>query len=365
MSAVRPSLLAAALALGALLAPGAARAQVEPDTLPALRDTIVFGTPLDGDSSSVSGDEAPARPSRWAEPFAVRASGRVAPRPPAREVVWLHPDSARKLAAASSDTAAEEDSESEADSAASGDEVELDTASARPRRSTRVAARDTADAEERPATRRTTARRDTTASEERPTRRASSRDTASAEERPTTRRASARRDTAASEEPPTRRTASRDEAAGGERPARSTTTAAGGSRARTHTVARGETFYGIARRYGVTSAQLRALNPDLDWQNLEVGDVLRLPARARTPGQSTTTASGSANREGSSSRQTPASATSTRRRTHTVERGETLFGLARRYGVTVEAIRRANDLEEDAGLRTGQTLVIPAAPRSR
>jgi LysM repeat protein len=41
---------------------------------------------------------------------------------------------------------------------------------------------------------------------------------------------------------------------------------------------------------------------------------------------------------------------------------ETLFGIARRYGVTVDALKAANRLTGDA-LRTGQTLVIPAAPR--
>ncbi|MBV9107849.1 MAG: LysM peptidoglycan-binding domain-containing protein, partial [Gemmatimonadetes bacterium] len=50
------------------------------------------------------------------------------------------------------------------------------------------------------------------------------------------------------------------------------------------------------------------------------------------------------------------------RRTHTVAAGETLFGLARRYGVSVDAIRTLNHLESDR-LRPGQTLVIPAAPK--
>jgi LysM repeat protein len=40
---------------------------------------------------------------------------------------------------------------------------------------------------------------------------------------------------------------------------------------------------------------------------------------------------------------------------------ETLYGIARRYGVTVDALKAANRLTGDA-LRTGQTLVIPAAP---
>lgn len=46
-------------------------------------------------------------------------------------------------------------------------------------------------------------------------------------------------------------------------------------------------------------------------------------------------------------------------RTHVVAQGETLFGLARRYGVTVESIRTASKLP-DNNIRVGQRLIIPA-----
>lgn len=46
-------------------------------------------------------------------------------------------------------------------------------------------------------------------------------------------------------------------------------------------------------------------------------------------------------------------------RTHVVAQGETLFGLARRYGVSVDNLRSANKLP-DNNIRIGQRLVIPA-----
>ncbi len=46
---------------------------------------------------------------------------------------------------------------------------------------------------------------------------------------------------------------------------------------------------------------------------------------------------------------------------HIVQRGDTLFSLARRYGTTVEAIRAANNLPCTL-IRIGQKLVIPACP---
>ncbi|HEX2077014.1 MAG TPA: LysM peptidoglycan-binding domain-containing protein, partial [Longimicrobium sp.] len=130
----------------------------------------------------------------------------------------------------------------------------------------------------------------------------------------------------------------------------STSTAGTSTRGRSHTVSAGETFYAIARRYGVTPAQLRALNPDVDMNALEVGDVLRLPAGARDRNAAQQA------RQQQGGAQQPARGS----RTHTVAAGETLFGIARRYGVTVEAIRRANEMETDQ-VRAGQRLVIPPA----
>lgn len=50
-------------------------------------------------------------------------------------------------------------------------------------------------------------------------------------------------------------------------------------------------------------------------------------------------------------------------REHTVEDGETLWAIARRFDVTVDAVKEANDLD-DATIRPGQTLRIPRAPSS-
>jgi LysM repeat protein len=46
-------------------------------------------------------------------------------------------------------------------------------------------------------------------------------------------------------------------------------------------------------------------------------------------------------------------------RTHEVARGHTLWGIAKRYGVTVAALRAKNDLGDDDKIVPGQTLVIP------
>ena len=47
-----------------------------------------------------------------------------------------------------------------------------------------------------------------------------------------------------------------------------------------YVVKAGDTLSGIARAHGLTLAQIYALNPNVDFQQLRVGDVVRLPAGA-------------------------------------------------------------------------------------
>lgn len=47
--------------------------------------------------------------------------------------------------------------------------------------------------------------------------------------------------------------------------------------------------------------------------------------------------------------------------THTIVKGDTLWGLSRQYNVSVDAIRRANNMApSDNTVRLGQTINIPA-----
>lgn len=151
------------------------------------------------------------------------------------------------------------------------------------------------------------------------------------------------------------------------RPASGGAAPSGRSGRRSHEVKPGETFYAVARKYDVTPAALRAANPGVDPEALRSGTTLWIPGAA-APSSSTTTrtaesrGAGSASRTSGGSAPRPASSTAARpgRRTHKVVRGDTLFGIARRYGVSAAAIRSANKLEDD-NVKLGATLVIPAS----
>jgi LysM repeat protein len=110
-----------------------------------------------------------------------------------------------------------------------------------------------------------------------------------------------------------------------------------------HEVQPGESFWSISRRYGIALDELADANLDIDPGRLQVGDVLRVP------GDGAQASPAPAPQDGADP---PAV------RTYEVRPGDTLWGIARRFGVSLDAIRRANDLDGDA-VRLGQTLVIP------
>jgi LysM repeat protein len=60
----------------------------------------------------------------------------------------------------------------------------------------------------------------------------------------------------------------------------------------------------------------------------------------------------------------PTTAPSTGSTTYTVQRGDTLYSIARRYGTTVEAIAAANGIANPSRISTGQTLKIPGGTGS-
>lgn len=103
----------------------------------------------------------------------------------------------------------------------------------------------------------------------------------------------------------------------------------------THLVRRGETLGAIARRYRVSVGALQ------EWNGLR-GTTIRAGQRLRVagPGQGSRAA--------------------TSGRVHTVRRGETLSGIAERYGVSIRALQSANGLRSSR-IRAGARLTIPGS----
>jgi len=110
----------------------------------------------------------------------------------------------------------------------------------------------------------------------------------------------------------------------------------------THTVRRGDSLYRIALRYGVTVDELMQANDVSDVRQLEIGTTLVIPG-IEPP---------------NSGDDVDNPLVATVPVTHIVQRGETMRRIANRYGVTVDAIMRANGIANPDYLRVGESLQI-------
>ena len=167
-------------------------------------------------------------------------------------------------------------------------------------------------------------------------------------------------------------------------------TAAAGSV--THKVAAGETLTSIAAKYGVQAADIRTAN-NLRRNAVRVGQVLTIngvdpeiaassrkeaeklvatvtsetqaPAQTQAQTRQTakqkkeTAAASKTTKATASKKQTAAASKKQKATTHTIKNGENLGRIAKKYGVTVEAIKKANGMKTDA-IRAGKELKIPA-----
>ncbi|GGD17024.1 hypothetical protein GCM10011343_04780 [Flavobacterium orientale] len=91
----------------------------------------------------------------------------------------------------------------------------------------------------------------------------------------------------------------------------------------TYVVQPKETLYGISRRYGITVEQLVAANKSVTSDLIKIGQTLTIPVYSETGTAQNT------------SIQTDAAV-------HIVEKGETKYGLSKRYGTTIEELERKN-----------------------
>jgi LysM repeat protein len=107
----------------------------------------------------------------------------------------------------------------------------------------------------------------------------------------------------------------------------------------------GDTLWAIARRFEVTVQSLAEANDLLDPERLQPGQELVIP--------------GGGDLVVDEPAPLPPSGTLESQRAHNVATGETLWGIAQRYGTTVDEIAKLNELDAGQVLTVGQRLLIP------
>ena len=106
-----------------------------------------------------------------------------------------------------------------------------------------------------------------------------------------------------------------------------------------HPVVSGETLYSLEQRYGITHEEMMKSNPALQ-SGLKAGMKLKIPVKKAVPAETATLSNQSYTK-------------------YQVEKGETLFSLASRFGVEVGDLKKANPSLLSRSLETGEIILIP------
>lgn len=125
----------------------------------------------------------------------------------------------------------------------------------------------------------------------------------------------------------------------------------------THVVKKGDTVYGVARTYGMSTDYLLRLNPWAD-EGITEGQVLRLTEGAQGDVTAAATTSVAA---AAAAAPKPNAAGYIK---HVIEPGETLFSISNANGAPLEAVLDANPTLDPLRYKPGQTLMIPVTPEA-
>jgi len=104
-----------------------------------------------------------------------------------------------------------------------------------------------------------------------------------------------------------------------------------------HKVEAGNTLWGLQQMYGVQADKIMAANPSLS-EGLKAGETILIPIPGDTATQPTPTVETSK---------------------YKVKRGETLYGLSRKFNTSVDEIIRLNPVLAESSLRKGQIIKVP------
>lgn len=128
-----------------------------------------------------------------------------------------------------------------------------------------------------------------------------------------------------------------------------------------HTVQEGETISKIAQKYKVTPFDIYKLNPDAQ-TGVKPGMVLAIPKSVAQDGTIETkpveVKPVVTKPVVTKPTETKPVATTSSQKTHTVKAKESLYGISKQYGITIDELEKNNPILKETGLQPGQVLVI-------
>ena len=115
-----------------------------------------------------------------------------------------------------------------------------------------------------------------------------------------------------------------------------------------HVVKPGQTLYAISKAYNISQKEIAIENPGVI-SGIQIGQALKIPVEPKLLEEVNTS---EVLEQGEAIQ------------IHIVEKGETLYGIARRYSVSEEVLMQANRGVTARNLNKGQRLIIPLVDKT-
>ncbi|MBQ4379538.1 MAG: LysM peptidoglycan-binding domain-containing protein [Treponema sp.] len=136
-----------------------------------------------------------------------------------------------------------------------------------------------------------------------------------------------------------------------------------------HEVQTGDTLYSIGRKYGVSVSAIQEANALSD-NGIKVGQKIKIPDAAGGAQKSQTAKTEPPKNAAQANTSKPAEKKSSEVTqtksdgTYTVQKGETWFGISKKYGISVADLQKMNGAGADSSLKVGQKLKVPGSSAS-
>ena len=120
-------------------------------------------------------------------------------------------------------------------------------------------------------------------------------------------------------------------------------------------VKKGDTLYSISRKYQITVPELRAAN------NLSENDVLKVGVKLVIPSADIENAAALSASKTSETKPNVSSKSAT---SYIVQKGDTLYGIARKFNIKLNELLSLNNLDNSSTIKIGQKILVPAGSSS-
>ncbi len=124
-----------------------------------------------------------------------------------------------------------------------------------------------------------------------------------------------------------------------------------------HEVQGGDTLYSISRKYGVSVNEIQAANGISD-NGIKVGQKIKIPGKESDSAAAQKSPAPSASSVVETSAKSAQTASDG---IYVVQKGETWFGISKKYGISVADLQKLNGVGNKSSLKVGQKIKVPGS----